>query len=206
MESVRIVFTHSSSSARWSVPTVIGLLCIDYVLSNLSKPCPRAGFHPGTDCRHARDAVPLALVIGVVVVLAGLAATAAAYDGWAARSRAGVRGGTVARGRGTGRAGARATCRAATRRPTATSTSRTGSCSRTGSRGRTGGRPSRVRGGLHAARPAPDGNVRRARAGLQRQTLGVTFTADVRRDGAAVSRPTLPRHGAPPSMTAADRT
>src|SRR5918998_4168830 len=38
IERVRIVFTHSSSSARWSVPTVIRLICIDYVPSNLSKP------------------------------------------------------------------------------------------------------------------------------------------------------------------------
>ena len=37
MERVRIVFTHSSSSARWSVPTVMRLLCIDYVIVKLAK-------------------------------------------------------------------------------------------------------------------------------------------------------------------------
>src|SRR5215216_940418 len=38
IESVRIVFTHSSSSVRWSVPTVIWLLCVDCVIGNYRSP------------------------------------------------------------------------------------------------------------------------------------------------------------------------
>jgi hypothetical protein len=38
MESVRIVFTHSSSSVRWSVSTVIWLLCVDCLAGNYRSP------------------------------------------------------------------------------------------------------------------------------------------------------------------------
>jgi hypothetical protein len=35
---VRIVFTHSSSSVRWSVSTVIWLLCVDCLAGNYRSP------------------------------------------------------------------------------------------------------------------------------------------------------------------------